>query len=93
MVTVIRESEVDRDGTAALVIGDHAALGRARSSVPAGRAIGHVVDDVQIGLLGCRHVQVSDRETTVLPAAREGRRRRALVLVRSAIDAFFLERK
>lgn len=93
MITVIRKPEVNRGSTTALVIGNHATLGRARSRVLAGRAIGHVVDDVQISRLGSRHMQVGDGEATMLLAARQPRARGALPFVRSTLDAFSLERK
>lgn len=75
MVTVVRQLEGDRGSTTTLVVSHGSSGRRARSSVAAGRTIGHAVNDVHIGILVGGDVEMSDREATLV-RARAARERR-----------------
>lgn len=75
MLTVIGQFERDGGRTTTLVVLDGGSRRGARSSVTAGRAVGHAVDDVQVGLFGGRNVEMSDGEGILIGAGtRAGRR-------------------
>lgn len=75
MVTVVGEFERDRGSTTTLVVLHISTRRRARSGVAARRSIRHAVDDVQIGVLVGRDMEVVDREAAIMRTTGERRGR------------------
>lgn len=79
------EFKPDGAGTTALVVGDNSSLRRAGSDMLAGRTIGHVIDDLDISLLGGHQVKLADGEGLI--AAGRDLRGRLVVLGEFRLNA------
>lgn len=75
MLAILRQLEVNGLSTPTLVIGNCCTGWGAGSDVPAGRTIGHVVDNMHIRVLVCRDAELFDGETVLTGAPRERRSR------------------
>lgn len=71
VLALFRELKVHRFGSTTLVVRNGGTNCRARSGVAADRAIGHVVDDVHVGVLGRGDVETGEREPAILRTGRE----------------------
>ena len=71
LFAVLGQFEVNRDSTAALLVGDVGLVRSAEGNIPATRAVGHVIDNIDLGLLRGRQVEVGDGEF-ILPFAGPG---------------------
>lgn len=91
LFAVFGQFEVNRDRAAALLVGDVGFLRRAEGNIPATRAIGHVIDNINLGLLRGRQVEVGDGEF-ILPFAGTGDFKSRVARGEFSLDVFALPR-